>query len=84
MKIEIDQTQLEVDQTDGITWRVTDPQDMFFRPGQTSAGENPDRWFLLEWRDIPDGLILHGPAATEPATWGLLKPLYLGPDSTTP
>jgi len=53
LKIRIINTELEVDQTDGITWLVTDQQDMFFRAGIEANGENPARWFLYEWDDIP-------------------------------
>lgn len=53
MTIRINQTQLEVDQTDGITWLAQDIQDMFFRQGDFEAGEDSTNWFLIEWRDIP-------------------------------
>jgi hypothetical protein len=52
-KIRINNVQLEVDQTDGTTLLVTDLQDMYFRPGRELLGEDPERWYLLEWRDLP-------------------------------
>jgi hypothetical protein len=52
-KVRINFVQLEVDQVDGTTLLVTDLQDMYFRPGRVADGEDPERWFLLEWRDIP-------------------------------
>ena len=53
LKIRIINTDLQVDQTDGITWVVTDQQDMFFRSGIEANGEDPTHWFLYEWDDIP-------------------------------
>ncbi len=77
MNIRINQVQLVVDQTDGITWLVIDTQDMFFRPGNPDLGESPDLWFLIEWRDIPSAAAPRvSPATEEPATWGLLKTIY--------
>lgn len=29
-----------------------DPHEFFFRPGRAGDGEDPDRWFLVEWRDL--------------------------------
>jgi len=76
MTIRLDQVQLAVDQTDGITWLVADLQDLFFRPGNPALGENPDLWFLVEWRDLPS---LNAPGvfpSVQQATWGLLKARY--------
>jgi len=86
-KIRINFVQLEVEQTDGTTLLVTDLQDMYFRPGREALGEDPDRWYLLEWRDLSPG-----PAAprvtplgagvgttaaedgsTRPTSWGALR-----------
>jgi hypothetical protein len=75
-KIRIDQTFLQVDETTGITWVITDLQDMFFRPGDETLGEDPDHWFLIEWRDIPTAAAASGAAAVRPATWGKLKSQY--------
>jgi hypothetical protein len=80
MWIRVTQTALEVDQTDGITWTVTEPQDFFFRSGNPSAGEDPSHWFLLEWRDLDQ--IAFAPRLTPEATavrattWGQMKVLY--------
>jgi hypothetical protein len=83
MHIRIDQTQLEVDETEGTTWLATDLQDMFFRRGLVDAGEDTTHWFLLEWRDIPISLAprmgsdplskeVIGPEVL-PTTWGALR-----------
>ena len=53
LKIRILTTDLQVNQTDDISWVVTDQQDMFFRSGKPENGEDPTRWFLYEWDDIP-------------------------------
>jgi hypothetical protein len=53
LKIRIITTDLQVDQTDGTTWLVQDQQDMYFRKGIESNGENPDYWWLYEWDDLP-------------------------------
>jgi len=53
MHIRTIQVQLEVDEIQGITWRVVDLQDFFFRAGVEEQGESPAGWFLLEWRDLP-------------------------------
>lgn len=74
----VTQTSLTVVQNDGIILHVSDRQDLFFRPGRAADGENPDRWFLLEWRDIPPPA--SGPAEGRlpimPITWGSLKWRY--------
>jgi hypothetical protein len=82
-KIRINQTFLQVDETTGITWVVSDLQDMFFRPGDELLGEDPTLWFLIEWRDIPstaapgirtDPLGAPTVASSErPSSWGALK-----------
>ena len=53
LKIRIITTDLQVDQTDGTTWVVTDQQDMYFRKGIVANGENVDYWWLYEWDDLP-------------------------------
>jgi len=53
LKIRIITTDLQVDQTDGTTWVVTDQQDMFFRKGIETNGEDPTHWWLYEWDDLP-------------------------------
>jgi hypothetical protein len=74
LRIRIITTDLQVDQTDGTTWVVTDQQDLFFRQGKSSLGEDPTRWFIHEWDDLPS---LAAPGlAGQLATWGKLKTLY--------
>ena len=46
-------TDLQVDQTNDVSWVVTDQQDMFFRSGNPVSGEDSTQWFLYEWRDLP-------------------------------
>jgi hypothetical protein len=86
--IRINPTQLEVDQIGGdqagTTFQVTgDIQDMFFRRGNAAAAEDTTRWFLFEWRDLPDpsgttgapGVIQTastGDQALRDVTWGEL------------
>jgi hypothetical protein len=80
--IRINQTLLEVDEQVGITWQVTDLQDMFLRPGRAeNEGEDPNLWYLLEWRDIPTASQSPGvrplSAVPEPgpraSSWGSLR-----------
>ena len=74
LKIRIINTDLQVDQTDGITWVVTDQQDMFFRKGKAENGENPDYWWLYEWDELPTPALLG--VGISPTTWGKLKTEY--------
>jgi|GEM_PF-593124 len=77
LKIRIITTDLQVDQTDGTTWVVTDQQDFFFRQGKAANGEDPTHWFIYEWDDLPTlaaPQLLLGPAA--PTTWGKIKTKY--------
>jgi len=74
-KIRLTGVLLEVNQTNGTTLLVTDIQDMYFRPGRGANGEDPDRWYLLEWRDLPST----ARAPTSPGvdlTWGSIKSLF--------
>jgi hypothetical protein len=73
-KLRMTGVQLEVDQFDGITFHVTDLQDMFFRPGRESLGEDPTRWYLLEWRDLPSTASPR--PLVQSITWGVIKLLY--------
>jgi len=74
LKIRISTVDLQVDQTDGVTWVVTDQQDLFFRKGLTANGENPNYWWIYEWDDLPT---LSAPAiAVRSITWGSLKARY--------
>lgn len=66
---------LQVDETSGISWLVTDIQDFFLRPGRPANGESAADWYLLEWRDIPATLV----PRIQPGrgiTWGRLKTVY--------
>jgi len=75
LRVRIVTTDLEVDQIDGITWVVTDQQDLFSRQGKASQGEDPTHWIIYEWRDLPTlpSSVLTGAA---PTTWGKLKSKY--------
>jgi hypothetical protein len=88
--IRINQTFLEVDEVAGITWQVTDLQDMFFRPGRAEKGEDPSLWYLLEWRDLPGAgqaprvtpsSVPAGPAQTYVSSWGDLRGRFSPGDS---
>ena len=76
MEIFISQTQLEVDQADGITWLAQDQQRMFFRRGLESADEDTTLWFLIEWRDIPSNAAPRAALTVNGTTWGFLKTVY--------
>jgi len=73
-RIRMTSVQLEVGITFGFTLLVTDLQDMYFRPGRESLGEDPARWYLLEWRDLPPSFSSR--PTVESATWGKLKALF--------
>ena len=74
LRIRIITTDLQVDQTDGTTWVVTDQQDFFCRQGKTAQGEDPTHWFIYEWDDLPS---LGSPKLPgESVTWGKMKTLY--------
>jgi len=74
LKIRLIATDLEVDQTDGTTWVVSDQQDLFFRKGIQGKGENSGHWFIYEWDDLPT---VNSPGLpVEPITWGKIKTLY--------
>jgi hypothetical protein len=75
LKIRIS-TYLQVDQTDGTTWVVTDPQDMFFRKGIEASGEDPTCWFLYEWDDLARVGSPSLPQDVHLMTWGRLKALF--------
>jgi hypothetical protein len=73
LTIRINPTQLEVDQIGGdkpgTTYQVDgDIQDMFFRRGNAEAGEDTTRWFIIEWRDIPNPAA--APRTVQPASAG--------------
>jgi hypothetical protein len=81
LTIRIVTSDLQVDQTDGVTWVVSDQQNMFFRKGLAARGENPNHWWIYQWDDLPT-LSSAGPPRTPgptPAkltTWGGLKARY--------
>jgi hypothetical protein len=76
-KIRINQTLLQVDESTGLTWVASDIQDLFFRPGDPGQGEDPDHWFLIEWRDIPTTSAPRTPTTGEQVTtWGKIKSKY--------
>ena len=68
-------TNLEVDQTNDISWVVADQQEMYFRKGISANGENAAHWFMYEWHDLPGStsprLLVGGET-----TWGMIKNLY--------
>jgi len=75
VRIRANQVQLQVDETSGISWVVTDVQDFYLRPGRPANGESAADWYLLEWRDLPTAF----PPRIQPSgpiTWGKLKMLY--------
>ena len=76
LKIRVTTTDLQVDQTDGTTWVVTDQQDMYFRKGIETRGEDPTCWFLYEWDDLPTLRSPGTPQDVRAMTWGRLKALY--------
>ncbi len=74
LKIRIITTDLQVDQTDGTTWIVTDQQDLFFRQGIEANGESPIHWWIYEWDDLPS---LASPRPlVKMSSWGNLKYRY--------
>ena len=76
LRIRIVTTDLHVDQTDGTTWIANDQQDFFFRKGKAAVREDPTRWFIYEWDDLPT---LASPKLfVIPPTWGRLKLLFEG------
>ena len=76
VRIRIQTTDLQVEQTNEVAWVVVDQQDMFFRKGISANGENPAHWFMYEWDDLPS---LASPRPLTPVlttTWGTLKSKY--------
>ena len=74
LKIRIVATDLQVDQMDGTTWVVDDQQDLYFRKGKPSLGEDANRWFVYEWDDLPS---VRSPGLPgETTTWGKIKSMY--------
>jgi len=73
VRIRILTTDLQVDQTNEITWVVTDQQDMFFRRGHPLTERTLSHWFMYEWHDLPS---LGSARASTRMTWGGLKIRY--------
>ena len=77
LKIRVGTVELQVDETAGTTWVVSDQQDMFFRKGIEANGENLDHWLLYEWDDLPTlTSVSLSPQAGRQTTWGKLKTRY--------
>jgi hypothetical protein len=77
VKIRIITTDLQVDQTDGTTWVVTDQQEFYFRKGLAGSGENPNQWWMYEWDELPTLFATaSNPTPVMSVTWGGLKTRY--------
>jgi hypothetical protein len=83
MRVRVSPTFLTINRYGGA-WTVEgDIEDLFLRRGLAAAGENPDHWFLIEWRDIPGpdrkpGLSpLDDPVPVIRATWGSIKAQFV-------
>lgn len=83
MRVRVNPTFLSIGYS-GAAWTVDgDIQDLFLRPGNAEAGENPDHWFLAEWRDIPDpsagGAVgpVSDPVPVDHLSWGWIKMAFL-------
>jgi len=76
VRIRIVTTDLQVDQTDGITWVADAQQDMYFRQGKAENGEDPVRWLLYRWDDSPPLPAISEFQAGGHTSWGNLKFLY--------
>jgi hypothetical protein len=78
LRIRILAPDLQIDETDGVTWVVLfSQQDFFFRKGLLENGEDPERWLIYEWDDLPAF-----PSPSLPGTgttWGKLKTMYVLP-----
>ena len=77
--IHLHSVDMNVTQPPFTTWVVATDQDLYLRPGNAEAGEDPSHWFVSEWREIPP---LNAPGTDEPtpvrpATWGQMKYQYL-------
>jgi hypothetical protein len=85
MTVRVNPTFLAVSRFGGV-WTVEgDIEDLYFRPGDAGAGENPDHWLLIEWRDIPNpsssapGTVARAddPVPVIGTTWGQIKMEFL-------
>ncbi len=76
MKIRVSPTKLEVLRLPDTTLLVDgDIQDFFFLRGDPEHGENPDYWYIVEWRDLPGGggVGKPGPPGATLTSWGGLR-----------
>ena len=64
---------LDVDIDGGATTlRINNEQQIFFfAPGNPAEGEDPDRLYIVEWRDV--GATAKPGLAVENTTWGSIK-----------
>jgi hypothetical protein len=68
---------LDVDIDDATTLRVSGTlQHFFFRPGKVENGEDPDRWFLSEWRDLGDAGSAGAPTLGERFSGGRVESIF--------
>jgi len=83
MRIRPDLPWMEVEYSDRGTFvSHGDIEEFFFRPGDPDQGENPEHWYLVEWRDFAG---FSAPDATAedftpvlPIRWWVLKCGYQG------
>ena len=83
MKIRVAPTKREVEQLPDIILLVDgDIQDFFLEKGDPEFGENPDWWYIVEWRDLPDAGGVGAPGLggaaeeSESLSWSMLR--FLG------
>jgi hypothetical protein len=78
-EIHVRSVEMTVLQADRVFFVVTTDQDLYLRPGNAAAGEDPTHWFVSEWREIePEHApALENPTPASPATWGQMKYQYL-------
>lgn len=86
MKIRVPNTRLEVHAVDETTYLITTRQEFFFREGDEAKGEDPQRWYLFQWREHSESTravrVEGAPGAATPVpvselTWGLLKTWFI-------
>ena len=74
LKVRIITTDLQINEADTLIWVVNNQQDLFFRRGKEERGEDPSRWFIYEWDELP---ALSSPGGrVELTTWAKLKTQY--------
>jgi hypothetical protein len=85
VRVRLGATLLSIRRFDAEWVMEGDLEDLYLRPGDSGNGENPDHWFLIEWRDIPNPASSGpgtSPLADEPVpvigtTWGRIKMEFL-------